>query len=428
MPSDASSTAVEGEIVTQRMNTIPTDAISPSASEGRSESSRIMTDATFHVLPSVPIGLTDTEQDTIRRFMEATMFRKERAKERKDVPHRETDTTLAAVTQLAITAGFEAAQALVVDDFNEVFADRPPKAWSWNMYLMPLWLLGVVIRSIMWPFRVLTFVLSALVFVPLFMAVNLLPVDTKTKHRIQRRMIHFEARIIMLTWFAVIQYHGVIPARRPNQIYVCNHTSLIDFVFLEALMPFATVGQKQGGWIGFIQNRILACMEPLWFDRLVAKQRALLTTQLKKRVSDDTKIPILVFPEGVCTNNTSTVQFKRGSFDVPDVEICPITIKYNNLFSDAYWRDETFWNYCCRIWHSWCVVADIWFLPPQHKLDGESAEAFAARVQKLISDKAGLKFTTHNGYLKYFSPSRRFVEVRQKVLGDVLAEYVGDSD
>jgi glycerol-3-phosphate O-acyltransferase 3/4 len=34
-------------------------------------------------------------------------------------------------------------------------------------------------------------------------------------------------------------------------------------------------------------------------------------------VEDPNKLPILIFPEGTCINNTSVMQFKKGSFEVP---------------------------------------------------------------------------------------------------------------
>lgn len=48
--------------------------------------------------------------------------------------------------------------------------------------------------------------------------------------------------------------------------------------------------------------------------------------RLKKHVSDPTNPPILIFPEGTCINNTSVMQFKKGSFEVGSV-IYPVAIK-----------------------------------------------------------------------------------------------------
>ncbi len=38
--------------------------------------------------------------------------------------------------------------------------------------------------------------------------------------------------------------------------------------------------------------------------------------RLKEHVEDPNKLPILIFPEGTCINNTSVMQFKKGSFEV----------------------------------------------------------------------------------------------------------------
>lgn len=33
-------------------------------------------------------------------------------------------------------------------------------------------------------------------------------------------------------------------------------------------------------------------------------------------MNDPNKLPILIFPEGTCINNTSVMMFKKGSFEV----------------------------------------------------------------------------------------------------------------
>lgn len=59
--------------------------------------------------------------------------------------------------------------------------------------------------------------------------------------------------------------------------------------------------------------------------------------------------PQLVFPEGTCVNNEYTVMFKRGAFDL-GATVCPIAIKYNKVFVDAFWnsRRQSFSNHLFR--------------------------------------------------------------------------------
>ncbi len=52
---------------------------------------------------------------------------------------------------------------------------------------------------------------------------------------------------------------------------------------------------------------------------------------------------------------------------------------------------------------SWALVCDVYFLEPQARREGESAQEFAERVQRLIADRARLKVAPWDGYLKYYN-------------------------
>lgn len=58
-------------------------------------------------------------------------------------------------------------------------------------------------------------------------------------------------------------------------------------------------------------------------------------------MEDPTKLPILIFPEGTCINNTSVMQFKKGSFEVGGT-IYPVAIKYDPKFGDAFWNSSKY--------------------------------------------------------------------------------------
>jgi glycerol-3-phosphate O-acyltransferase 3/4 len=69
------------------------------------------------------------------------------------------------------------------------------------------------------------------------------------------------------------------------------------------------------------------------------KDRKIVAQRMKERIADPDATPLLVFPEGTCVNNEYTVMFKRGAFDV-GATICPIAIKYNKIFVDAFWNSR----------------------------------------------------------------------------------------
>jgi glycerol-3-phosphate O-acyltransferase 3/4 len=70
-----------------------------------------------------------------------------------------------------------------------------------------------------------------------------------------------------LSWHAAIHFHGQCPKRKPNQIFVANHTSLIDAIILFQDNTYSLVGQKHTGFVGFCQEYFLKCMDCLWFNR-----------------------------------------------------------------------------------------------------------------------------------------------------------------
>jgi glycerol-3-phosphate O-acyltransferase 3/4 len=58
---------------------------------------------------------------------------------------------------------------------------------------------------------------------------------------------------------------------RPNHVWVCNHTSMIDYIILTAYSPFAVIMQLHPGWVGFMQTKVLNCLGCLWFNRTEAR-------------------------------------------------------------------------------------------------------------------------------------------------------------
>ena len=60
---------------------------------------------------------------------------------------------------------------------------------------------------------------------------------------------------------------------------------------------------------------------------------------MKQHVRSPDSTPLLIFPEGTCVNNEYCVMFKRGAFDL-GATVCPIAIKYNKIFVDAFWHSK----------------------------------------------------------------------------------------
>ena len=89
---------------------------------------------------------------------------------------------------------------------------------------------------------------------------------------------------------------------------------------------YALVGQRQGGFLGILQAALQRASNHIWFERFEIKDRQLVTQRLKEHTNDKNNLPVLIFPEGTCINNSAVMQFKKGSFEIGAI-VYPVAIK-----------------------------------------------------------------------------------------------------
>uniref|UniRef100_A0A8D8X3R3 Glycerol-3-phosphate acyltransferase 3-like n=1 Tax=Cacopsylla melanoneura TaxID=428564 RepID=A0A8D8X3R3_9HEMI len=178
---------------------------------------------------------------------------------------------------------------------------------------------------------------------------------------------------------------------------------------------YALIGQRHGGFLGILQRALARASPHIWFERSEVKDREAVTKRLRQHVSTPNNPPILIFPEGTCINNTSVMQFKKGSFEVGSV-IYPVAIKYDPRFGDAFWNSSKYsmTQYLYLMMTSWAIVADVWYLPPMFQGKGENAVEFANRVKRVISKQGGLVGLVWDGQLKRMKPKPEWKERQQE--------------
>lgn len=163
---------------------------------------------------------------------------------------------------------------------------------------------------------------------------------------------------------------------------MANHTSPIDVVILHCDNSYALVGQKQGGFLGMIQRSLARAAQHIWFERFEMSDRqgksrercvcvhgqvnrplylAAVSRRLKEHSDDKRNLPILIFPEGTCINNSCVMMFKKGSFEV-GATIYPVAIKYDSRFGDPFWNSSKYGydRYLLMMMTSWAIVTEVW--------------------------------------------------------------------
>ncbi|KAK9295933.1 hypothetical protein QLX08_009902 [Tetragonisca angustula] len=328
-----------------------------------------------------------------------------------------------------IKAGVE---AIIEDEVTSRFEAEELKNWnlltrtnrhyefiSWKLTV--IWMCGFVMRyCFLLPLRIFICFVGVLYIVIATFLIGFLPNGFIKKWTYNKASL-IAFRIMSQSLSAAITIHNPEYKPKPGGLCVANHTSTIDVSILSTQITFSLIGQRHGGFLGILQRALARASPHIWFERCEVKDREAVTRRLKKHISDPTNPPILIFPEGTCINNTSVMQFKKGSFEVGGV-IYPVAIKYDPRFGDAFWNSSRYSmiQYLYMTMSSWAIVCDVWYLPPMYRNEGESAIDFANRVKSVIARQGGLVDLQWDGQLKRIKPKKEWREKQQEELSKRL--------
>uniref|UniRef100_A0A8C9X4Y2 Glycerol-3-phosphate acyltransferase 3 n=1 Tax=Sander lucioperca TaxID=283035 RepID=A0A8C9X4Y2_SANLU len=323
-------------------------------------------------------------------------------------------------------------ESIVDDQVTQRFSSEELNSWNLltrtnqnfryiSLRLTVIWGLGVFVRySVLFPLRITlaTIGLSWLVIGTIL--VGFLP-ESSVKNWLSE-LVHLTCyRICARGLSATIVYHNRENKPQKGGICVANHTTPIDVVILSNDGCYAMVGQIHGGLMGVLQRSMVRACPHVWFERSEMKDRHAVASRLRAHVAAKTKLPILIFPEGTCVNNTSVMMFKKGSFEIGGT-IYPVTIKYDARFGDAFWNSSKYnmVSYLLRMMTSWAIVVNVWYLPPMTRQDGEDAAQFANRVKSAIAHQGGLLDLAWDGGLKRGKVKDSFKEEQQKQYSSII--------
>ncbi|XP_047425631.1 glycerol-3-phosphate acyltransferase 3 isoform X2 [Mugil cephalus] len=331
-------------------------------------------------------------------------------------------------------------ESIVDDQVTQRFSSEELASWNLltrtnqnfcyiSLRLTVIWGLGVFVRyCILFPLRITLAVIGLSWLVVGTTLVGFLP-ETSAKNWLSE-LVHLTCyRICARGLSATIHYHNRENRPQKGGICVANHTTPIDVVILANDGCYAMVGQIHGGLMGVMQRSMVRSCPHVWFERSEMKDRHAVTNRLRAHIAAKTKLPILIFPEGTCVNNTSVMMFKKGSFEIGGT-IYPVAIKYDPRFGDAFWNSSKFnmVSYLLRTMSSWAIVVNVWYLPPMTRQDGEDAVQFANRVKSAIAARGGLLDLAWDGGLKRGKVKDSLREEQQKKYSSLLVGQDSDSD
>merc|ERR1719383_1552103 len=322
---------------------------------------------------------------------------------------------IAEDTMFFINSGVE---AIIDDEVTQCF--RPEQLSGWNLLartnskyhfmsvkLTTIWFIGVLFRwCVLLPWRISVCLLGVFWMLISMACVSWIEnEEARLKAAYWANVVTY--RIFTRALGAIVNYHNRENLPKTGSICVANHTTVIDIVTLSNDRPYALIGQVHGGLLGWFQRRLSGCTEHVWFERSELRDRTAVGKRLRSHTKDPRNYPCLIFPEGTCINNTSVMQFKKGSFEATD-RIYPVAIKYNPWFGDAFYNSSKFGMtiYLMRVFTSWAIVAEVYYLPLMiRKTNPETGEKedsidFANRCKAAIAEAGGLVDRNWDGNLK----------------------------
>ncbi|XP_010202320.1 glycerol-3-phosphate acyltransferase 3 isoform X7 [Colius striatus] len=292
---------------------------------------------------------------------------------------------------------------------------------SWQLSLV--WVIGILIRyCLLVPFRVClaVFIFFFLVFANTI--VGQFP-NGRIKCWLSNQVQMMCATLSVRCVSGPVYFHNRENRPQKGGICVANHTSPLDVLILATDGCYSLVGQVHGGLLGLIQKSCMQTSQHVLFERSEMKDRHLVRKKIREHIADKAKLPILIFPEGTCINNTSVMMFKKGSFEVGGT-IHPVAIKYDPRFGDAFWDSTKYsmMTYIFNLLTSWAVVCNVWYLPPMVKEEEEDAVHFANRVKAVIAARGGMSVLPWDGGLKRKKVKESFKEEQQKKYCQIVTE------
>ncbi|XP_040525206.1 glycerol-3-phosphate acyltransferase 3 isoform X2 [Gallus gallus] len=317
-------------------------------------------------------------------------------------------------------------EAVAEDEVTQRFTSEELLSWnllsrtnanfhrvSWQ--LTTVWIIGILIRyCLLVPFRIFLAFFSILLLVSATTVVGQFP-NGRVKHWLSNQVQLTCAALGVRCLSGLVQFHNRENRPQKGGICVANHTSPLDVLILASDGCYSLVGQVHGGLLGLIQKSCMQTSQHVLFERSEMKDRHLVRKRIREHIADKAKLPILIFPEGTCINNTSVMMFKKGSFEVGGT-IHPVAIKYDPRFGDAFWNSTKYsmMTYSFNVLTSWAIVCNVWYLPPMVKEEEEDAVHFADRVKAVIAAQGGMSVLPWDGGLKRKQVKESFKEEQQK--------------
>ncbi|KAI3381528.1 hypothetical protein SNEBB_008692 [Seison nebaliae] len=215
----------------------------------------------------------------------------------------------------------------------------------------------------------------------------------KVKNMVQK----LAAGVVFFFGFHNVKINGELDVDT-RIIVAASHSSFLDsFIFV--LLNFPTAVSRQENQRVPLFGAVIRFIQAICVTRNDKNSRQYTIDEIKRRARQGNWRPVMLFPEGTCTNGKSIIGFKPGAF-APGMPVQPIAVRYQNEWNTTSWTWFGY-NSIQIIWFSLCqfhINLEINILPLYYPSREEklSPILYADNVRKVIAKKLKVPISGHS--------------------------------
>ena len=169
--------------------------------------------------------------------------------------------------------------SIVQDDVTQRFQAEELKSWNFltrtnHIYkhdmgfrLSVIWIFGFLFRYlVLFPIRAIIFIIGVGTYANCTLIVSFIP-QSKAKDALSKRLSLMSYRVLCRGFSAIVRFHNRENLPKGGGVCVANHTSPIDALILSCDNCYVLIGQRHGGFTGFMQNAMSRLASHVWFER-----------------------------------------------------------------------------------------------------------------------------------------------------------------
>lgn len=229
--------------------------------------------------------------------------------------------------------------------------------------------------------------------------------DYAVPHSCGRRLFLFPVRLLArialwclgVWWIDYVERPGCAQSTGEIKVLVANHCAFIDAIWAFFWAAPMVVAKEELVTLPII-NSVIIGIQGIFVKRNDPLDKKKVIVAIKKRTTTQGFPPLLVFPEGTCTNGKMLIQFKKGAF-VGGTPVQAVRIEYIHPFiSPAAVGDFDSIAALWRLMIQPYVSMRVTLLPLHYPSEAEKKDAdrYAATVRANLAKEMNCKMTEHS--------------------------------